>query len=162
MRVLPLILSLLASPAICGPLTGKSYIVELSSSQSASGYGDYLLPPLLQALAASDLVPHKVLGPGADVVVNVVTDSDVGRWAVQDGQKVWIYTIGATVGLSPEDYVIPFEGTPAFGVRARLETPNPDRPDEMDCLIQMATRTALRDYRPIGAEQVDGQSCLRR
>lgn len=158
--ILPFLL--LATPALAGPLTGKTYIVELSSAQSASGYGDYLLPPLLKALAASDLKPWKTLGPGADVVVNVLTDSDVGRWVGTGDAKAWIYTISATVGLSPESHAIPIEGTPAFGVKAVLETPNPDREDEMACLIDMATRTALRDWKPEGMEQVDGSSCLRR
>lgn len=161
MRRLPLLLALLPLPALAGPLTGTSYIVELSSSQSASGYGDDLLPPLLKVLGASDLTPWTTLGPGADIVVNVVTASDVGQWVGQGDDKVWLYTIRATVGLSPESYVIPFEGTPAFGVTASLMTPNPDRLDEMHCLIQMAALTALRDWQPQGAERVDGQACLR-
>lgn len=161
MRPILLPLLLLPLPALAGPLTGKTYIIELSSSQSASGYGDYLLPPLLKALAGSGMKPWKQLGPGADLVVNVVTDSDVGRWVGTGDAKAWIYTISATVGLSPEAYVIPVEGTPAFGVRAVLETPNPDREDEMACLIDLATRTALRNWKPEGMEQVDARACLR-
>lgn len=162
MRALLLPLLLLATPALAGPLSGKSYIVELSSSQSASGYGEYLLPPLLRALEASDLTPWTTLGPGADVVVNVVTGSDVGQWVKQGDQKVWLYTISATVGISPESYAIPYDGTPAFGVTVRLVTPNPDRVDEMDCLIDMGVKVALRDYQPAGALVVDGQSCARK
>jgi hypothetical protein len=150
----------LATPAAAGPLSGQSYIIEMSSSQSASGYGDYLLPPLMRALEASDLVLHRVLGPGADIVVNVVTDSDIGAW--MGNPPVWTYTISATVGLSPESYPMPYDGTPAFGVRADLRTPNPDRPDEMDCLIALAARTALANYRPTGILKTNGQSCLRR
>lgn len=156
----PLILTLLlATPAAATPLAGQSYIIELSSSQSASGYGDYLLLPLMRALRGSDMVPHRILGPGADIVVNVVTSSDVGAW--RGDPQVWTYTISATVGLSPESHAIPYDGTPAFGVRAVLQTPNPDRPDEMDCLIALATRTALANYRPTGILQTNGQSCLR-
>lgn len=161
MRAL-LLLALLPLPAFAGPLSGKSYIVELSSSQSASGYGDYLLPPLLKALEASDLKPWTTLGPGADVVVNVVTGSDVGQWVKQGDQKVWLYTISATIGVSPESYVLPYDGTPAFGVTVRLVTPNPDRVDEMDCLIDMGVKVALRDYQPTGALVVDGQACARK
>lgn len=162
-----LILSLLLLPlpgsALAGPLSGKSYIVEMSSSQSASGYADYLLPPLLKELAASDLKPWKTLGPGADVVVNVVTGSDVGRWVDQGGEEVWLYTVSVTVGLSPESYVIPYEGTPDFGIRADLLTPNPDREDELACLIRLATRTALANYRQGGGVlRTDGSACLRR
>lgn len=157
----PILLALLlATPAAAGPLSGQSYIIELSSSQSASGYGDYLLPPLMKAMEASDLVPHRILGPGADIVVNVVTSSDVGAW--MGDPPVWTYTISATVGLSPESYAMPYNGTPAFGVRAELRTPNPDREDEMNCLITLAARTAIVNYRPTGIVKTDGQSCLRR
>ena len=34
---------LLAAPATADTLKGKSYIIELSSSQYASGYGEYLV-----------------------------------------------------------------------------------------------------------------------
>jgi hypothetical protein len=149
----------LATPAAAGPLSGQSYIIEMSSSQSASGYGDYLLTPLIKVMEASGLVPHRVLGPGADIVVNVVTDSDVGAW--MGDPRVWTYTISATVGLSPESYAMPYDGTPAFGVRAVLQTPNPDRMDEMDCLISLAARTAIANYRATGILKTNGQSCLR-
>jgi hypothetical protein len=100
-------------------------------------------------------------GPGADLVVNVETGGDQGHWLGTGAAKRWLYTVTATVGLSPESYEIPYDGTPKFGVRATLETPNPDREDEMDCLISLAARTALRDYRDKGLEAVDGQHCLR-
>lgn len=160
MRHLALLLAaLLPAPALAGPLDGKTYIVELSSSQYDSGYGTYLLPPLVKALASSGMTDKR--GPGADVVVNIVTDSDVGRWVGSGAQRVWIYTISATVGISPESYAIPYEGSPAFGVRAVLQTPNPDRPDEMDCLIGLAARTAIASYRPTGILDTDGSACLR-
>lgn len=44
------------------PLDGKTYQIEMSSGQSKSGYGDYLLPPLLRVLAGSRLKPAKA-GP---------------------------------------------------------------------------------------------------
>lgn len=157
---IPLLFTLLATPTLAAPLDGKSYIIELSSSQYASGYGNNLLPPLVKALKSSGMSDKR--GPGADVVVNVQTDSDVGRWVTQNEQKVWIYAISATVGISPEAYAIPYEGTPAFGIRAVLQTPNPDRQDEMDCLIGLATRTALANYRPKGIFDTDGSTCLRR
>jgi hypothetical protein len=158
--ILPFLLALpAAADTLTGPLAGKSYIVELSSSQSASGYGEYLLPPLMRVLSTSGLRAQG--GPGADVVVNIVTDSDVGQWVKQGGEDVWLYTIAATVGISPESYVIPFEGTPVFGVRASLMTSNPDRQREWDCLIKLAARTALQNYRPEGLLGVDGQGCNR-
>ena len=160
MRLVPL-LCLIACPALANPLDGRSYIIEMSSSQMASGYAEYLLPPLLAVMGRSGLVPRN--GPGADVVVNVVTGSDVGQWVDQAGEKVWLFTISVTVGISPEAYVIPYEGTPAFGVRADLMTPNPDREDELACLIGLAGRTALANYREGGGVLVtDGGACLRR
>jgi hypothetical protein len=148
-----------AADSLTGPLAGKSFIVEMSSSQYASGYGAYLLPPLMQVLSTSGMRAQG--GPGADVVVNVVTDSDVGQWVKRGGEEVWLYTIAATVGISPESYVIPIEGTPVFGVKASLMTSNPDRQREWDCLIKLAARAALQNYRPEGLLAVDGQGCSR-
>ena len=77
------------------------------------------------------------------------------------GARVWLYTIAATVGISPESDAIPYEGTPAFGVRASLLTSNPDRQREWDCLITLAARTALQNCRPTGLLAVDGSPCSR-
>ncbi len=160
MRLIILAAIAFATAAGADPLTGKSYIIQLSSAQYGSGYGNYLLPPLTAALKGSGMKAKS--GPGADVVINVETASDVGRWVGTGANKVWLYTVSATVGISPEAYEIPYEGTPAFGITARLQTPNPDRQDEMDCLIKLATRTALKNYRPTGVFPVDGSSCARK
>lgn len=158
-RLAAAFLALATTQAHAGPLDGKSYIIELSSSQYGSGYGNYLLPPLAAAMARSDLRAQN--GPGADIVVNIQTASDVGQWLGKGTNRVWTYTLSITVGLSPETYVIPYEGTPAFGVTARLKTPNPDRDDELACLITLAARTALANYKPTGHFVTDGSSCLR-
>lgn len=158
-RLATALLALATTQAHAGPLDGKSYIIELSSSQYDSGYGNYLVPPLAKVMARSGLRAQN--GPGADIVVNIQTASDVGQWFVKGTNRVWTYTLSITVGLSPESYVIPFEGTPAFGVTARLKTPNPDREDELACLITLAARTALANYRPEGHLSTDGSSCLR-
>lgn len=157
---LALALSLLAAPAMADPLAGKSYIIQLSSTQYSSGYGEYLLPPLAKVMAQSGLKAKN--GPGADLVVNIEPDSDVGRWVGAGENRVWLYTISATVGISPESYMIPFDGTPVFGITASLQTPNPDRQDEMDCLITLAARTALKNYRPSGVFKTDGSACARK
>lgn len=153
-------LGLTTCPANAGPLDGKSYIIELSSSQYESGYGAYLVPPLASALAKSGMVARN--GPGADVVVNIVTKSDVGQWIGEGENREWIYTFDITVGISPESHSIPIDGTPVFGIRARLLTPNSDREDELVCLIKLAARTAVADYQPTGVFQTDGSSCLRK
>lgn len=159
MRALILLLALLPLPAFADPLTGKTYIIEMSSSQMASGYADYLIPPLAKALARSPMTAKN--GPGADVVVNIVTGSDVGRWVQTAQGRVWLYTISVTVGISPGETVLPHDGTPVFGARAELQTPNPDREDELRCLITLAARTALAEYRPKGQVKVDGAACAR-
>ena len=44
--------------------------------------------------------------------------------------QVWTYSISATVGLSPGNCAMPYHGTLAFGVRAVLQTLNPDCTDQ--------------------------------
>lgn len=159
MRALPLVALLLPLPAMASPLDGKSYIIELSSSQYDSGYGEYLVPPLTKALRPSGMTAKN--GPGADMVVNVVPESDVGKWVKTASGKQWLYTLSVTVGISPGETSLPYDGTPVFGVRASLLTPNADREDELSCLIGLAARTAVANYRPKGIVAVDGSSCLR-
>lgn len=150
----------LGVPAWAGPLDGKTYILELTSNQNTSGYGEYLVPALAGALDRAGLRPGT--GPGADVVVNIMPQSDVGQWVGTGAAREWLYTVDITVGISPESYVIPYEGTPVFGVRARLMTPNSDRTDELDCLTRLAVRTAVANYGKTGVLTTDGQSCLRK
>ena len=99
---LALALALLATQAAADPLSGKSYIIQLSSTQYSSGYGEYLLPPLAKVMQRSGLKAKN--GPGADLVVNVEPASDVGAWVGTGTNRVWLYTISATVGISPETY----------------------------------------------------------
>ena len=133
----------------------------MSSSQSASSYAAYLIPPLAREIEKAGLKPVKP-GPGADVVFNIVTHSDVGQWMETASGREWLYTLTITTGISPESYVIPFEGTPQFGVAVSLITPNADREDELACLIGLATREAIARYRPAGMIKLSGQSCLRK
>ncbi|MCB2125944.1 MAG: hypothetical protein H6897_15895 [Rhodobacteraceae bacterium] len=149
-----------ATPVGAGPLDGKRYMIELTSSQYGSGYGEYLVPPLAAALAKAGL--RTARQPPVDIIVNVVTGADVGRWVGTGASRQWLYTVTVTVGISPEAYVIPPDGTPAFGVRAKLVTPNPDREDELDCLIRLAARTAVANWRPTGMFGTDGSACRRR
>lgn len=148
------------TPATAGPLDGKTYIIELSSPQFSSGYGEILVPPLADALDAAGL--RQKGGPGADVVVNIVTEADVGQWMGTGDAREWIYTVDIMVGISPESYIIPYEGTPVLGVKARLLTPNSDRLDELECLTRLATRTVVANYGKTGILRTDGSSCLRK
>jgi hypothetical protein len=136
-------------------------MIQVSSSQSASGYGDYLLPPLMRVLGKSKLVPAR-MGTSPDVIFNIVTHSDVGQWMETADGRAWLYTVTITIGISPESYAIPYEGTPQFGVAASLVTPNGDREDELACMIDFAAREAIARYRPNGLIKLSGQSCLRK
>lgn len=153
------VLSILASTVLAGPLDGKKYIIQMSSSQVSSGYANYLVPPL--ASVFNDAGFRAMRGPGADIVVNIITHSDVGQWMTTPKGRKWLYTVTITVGISPENYDIPYEGTPKFGVAAALVTPNGDREDELACLIGLAARNAIEKYKAAGLIKVSGQSCLR-
>jgi hypothetical protein len=167
MRQIVLSAALLLSAGVTGqvhaasPLQGKNYIIHVSSTQSDSGYAAYLLPPMARAITRAGLKPAK-RGPGAELVFNVVTHSDVGQWMEVASGREWLYTVTITIGISPESYVIPYEGTPQFGVAVSLITPNGDREDELACLIELATREAIARYQPKGLIKLSGQACLRR
>jgi len=143
------------------PLKGKSYMLEMTSSQSATGLSEFYVPPMAKALDAAGLTPKSGLGPGADVIVNLVYTYDVGKWVETAGGREWLYTIRFTAGISPEAYVIPNDGTPQFGVEAALVTPNPDREDEWRCLIRLAVSEAAARYQKAGLIRISGQKCLR-
>lgn len=145
--------------ALAGSLVGKTYIIEMSSSQSASGYAEYLVPPMVRALDAAGLKSKN--GPGADLVVNLVTNSDVGQWIKTKSGREWIYTVRITAGISRPSYSIPYEGTPEFGAELTLLTPNSDREDELACMIRLAVKTAIAHYKPVGRYKASGQQCLR-
>jgi hypothetical protein len=159
LAVVAAVLLLFAPAALAGPLDGKKYIIQMSSSQMASGYANYLVPPLAKVF--DDAGFEAMRGPGADIVVNITTNSDVGQWVQTAKGKEWLYTVTITVGISPESYDIPYEGTPKFGVAASLVTPNGDREDELACLIGLAARSAIEKYKPAGSEKISGQPCLR-
>lgn len=142
------------------PLSPRKYIIQMSSSQVDSGYANYLVPPLAKVF--DDAGFSAMRGPGADIVVNIITDSDVGQWMDTAKGRVWLYTVKITVGISPENYDIPYEGTPQFGAELSLVTPNGDREDELACMIALAARTAIAYYQPKGLHRASGQQCLRR
>jgi hypothetical protein len=133
---------------------------EMTSSQSATGLSEFYVPPE-EALDAAGLKPKSGLGPGADVIVNLVYTYDVGKWVETADGREWLYTIRFTAGISPEAYFIPVDGTPQFGVEAALATPNPDREDEWRCLIKLAVSAAAAQYRTSGPIRISGQKCLR-
>ncbi len=148
-----------AVPAMAGALDGKTYILEMTSSQYDSGYANYLVPPMARALKKAGLTPK---APGADLVINIKTDNDVGQWMGVGAKRQWLYTNRLTIGISPADYVIPLDGTPRFGAEVTLVTPNGDRDDELVCQIELAVAAAVKNYRPNGLVKIDGKGCLRK
>ncbi len=142
---------------------GSSFIIQLKSSQFVSGYGNYLVPPLLRAFRKAGLRYDG--GADVDYAATVQTDSDVGKWvAIPDESTVWIYQRSVTVGLSPADVNIEPRGVlrPWFAVKVLLDTPDQDRVDELNCLIALATAELAYRYRKKGFIVVNGQGCLRK
>ncbi|MDJ0822151.1 MAG: hypothetical protein QNJ09_10145 [Paracoccaceae bacterium] len=142
---------------------GSSFIIQLTSSQFVSGFGDYLVPPLLRAFRKTGMRYNG--RANVDYAATVQTDSDVGKWvAAEDGSSVWIYRRSVTVGLSPADVNIEPKGVlrPWFAVKVVLDTPDQDRVDELNCLIALATAELAYRYKLKGLVKVNGSSCLRK
>lgn len=141
---------------------GRSFIIQLTSSQYSSGLGDYLVPPLEKAMLKTGL---KYRGDaGAEFAATVESRSDVGKWYGTGDERKWLYERLVTVGLSPADVDVEPEGklSPSFSVTVKLITPNEDRVDELDCLVALATRDLAARYVPKGNVLVNGQSCARK
>lgn len=139
-----------------------SFIIQVTSSQYASGLAEYLVPPLQKAFRKTGM--RYVGKPGAQFAATVETGSDVGKWYGEGADARWLYERYVTVGLSPAEADIEPEGrlTPYFSVTAKLVTPNEDRVDELNCLISLATRELAARYVPKGGVTVNGASCARR
>lgn len=156
----------MAPPAVADPSPDfprrSSYIIQLTSSQYASGFADYLVPPLQKAFRKTGM--RYVGGPAARYAATVETGSDVGRWYGTGADAQWLYERFVTVGLSPADADIEPQGklAPHFSITARLVTPNEDRVDELNCLIALATRELAARYVPKGHVTVNGASCARK
>lgn len=68
--------SLAQSPG--APPAGKSYIIEMTNSQVASGFANDLVPPLVAAIDATGL--KRTDGARADYVISISHNYDVGKW----------------------------------------------------------------------------------
>lgn len=165
--VIPVVTLLAAAlPAAADPSPDfprrSSYIIQLTSSQHASGFAEYLVPPLQKAFRKTGM--RYVGGPAVDYAATVETGSDVGSWYGTGSDAQWLYERHVTVGLSPADADIEPQGrlAPHYSVTARLVTPNEDRVDELNCLIALATRELAARYVPKGHVTVNGASCARK
>jgi hypothetical protein len=140
---------------------GRTYIIEMTSSQVASGYAEYLVPPLRKAFDAAGLVYRG--RAGSHFAATLSPTSDVGQWFGSGDGRRWLYARSVEVGLTPASQpATPPEGQPAFAVTARLITPDADRVDELNCLVALAVRTMAARYRLTGRVTVDGAVCLRK
>ena len=138
-----------------------TYVVHLTSSQFVSGFGEYLVPPLVKAFNKTGMTYNKDIE--ADYVVTVQTESDVGTWHGDGDEAVWLYRRTVSVGLSPADIDIEPQGQlrPSFSITTVLKTPDQDRVDELNCLISLATRELAARYQEKGHVFVDGSGCAR-
>lgn len=139
-----------------------SYIIQLTSAQYSSGFGEYLVPPLNKAFRKTGM--RYKGGPGADFAATVEAGSDVGNWYGKGDAATWLYERFVTVGLTPSDVDVEPEGRlkPRFSVTVKLITPNEDRVDELECLIALATRELSFRYQPAGHVTVNGKGCARK
>ncbi|HQU68707.1 MAG TPA: hypothetical protein PLI43_11000 [Albidovulum sp.] len=139
-----------------------SFIIQLTSSQYSSGFGEYLVPPLNEAFRKTGMRYEG--GPGADFAATIESGSDVGKWYGDGDAAKWLYERFVTVGLTPSDVDVEPEGrlAPRFSVTVQLITPNEDRVDELDCLIALATRELSFRYRAAGHVTVNGKGCARK
>ncbi len=166
------VLRLLIAASLAGPVAavaqqrgafpaGATYIIQLTGSQGASGLGEYLVPPLKQAMDRAGLV--YLGGPGVAYAATVQNAYDVGKWHGDGAGRRWLHTRTVTVGLTPAHMELERAGrlAPAFSVSATLITPDADRVDELNCLIALAARELKARYRPQGRVSVDGTACLR-
>jgi hypothetical protein len=166
-RVFPVAMVLAAAlPATADPSPDfphkASYIIQMSSSQYASGFAEYLVPPLRTAFRKTGM--RYTGGSAAQYAATVETGSDVGRWYETGAGAKWLYERFVTVGLSPAEADIEPQGklSPHYSVTAKLVTPNEDRVDELNCLIALATRELAARYVPKGHVTVNGASCARK
>ncbi|MDU8927780.1 hypothetical protein RXV86_10335 [Alisedimentitalea sp. MJ-SS2] len=139
----------------------NSFVIHLTSSQFASGYGEYLVPVLLKAFKRTGMAHAKTIK--ADYALTIEPGMDVGKWYERDGESVWLYRRTITIGLTPAEQDVEPEGrlAPGFAVTTVLLTPNADRDDEFKCLVSLTTRELAARYRPNGHVHVDGTGCAR-
>lgn len=152
---------LTAGPARAQFPAGRTYIIQLTSSQGSSGMGEYLVPPLKRAFDQAGLRYRP--DAGAEYTASVTNAYDVGKWHGAAGGRSWLHTRTVTVGLSPAGADIDKGNrmVPHFSVSARLLTADADRVDELNCLVALATRELVARYRPRGQATIDGSACRR-
>lgn len=147
-----------------GALAGKSYIVEMTNAQIASGFANDLVPPLVSALNTTGLKQKGGTGVGSDYVISISHDYDAGKWYGKGEHQAWLHTRIITVGITPANGDPWPQGkhSPAFGVSAELQTPDVDRVDELDCMIRGAVMEAAAKYQTSGRLRIYAAKCLRK
>jgi len=140
-----------------GAPVGRSYVVMMTQPQIASGLARYLVPPLVDALDRAGLVNAK--GPGAEWVVSVETSSDHGSWLGSGESRRWRHDRRVAVTFAPNEGFPRKSTTDGFTVDARVVTADPDRVDEYRCLVDLAVKTAMAEWRRSGRTEVRGVAC---
>ncbi len=138
---------------------GRSYVVMMTQAQIGSGLARHLVPPLTAALDRAGMVNAK--GPTAEWVVSVETSADDGGWLGSGESRRWRHKGTVSVTFAPNEGFPRKPETATFTVDAKIVTADPDRPDEYRCLVDLAVRTALAQWRRSGRIEVGGVECER-
>lgn len=140
-------------------LAGRTYVVQMTQPQVASGLAAHLLPPLTAAFARAGLVYRG--GPDAEWVATVDTSSDVGAWYGSGSARRWLYMREVLIDIGPQAAMEKRPYGSRRGVAARLRTPDEDRADEYACLVDLAVADIAAHGPPKGRRTVDGAACAR-
>lgn len=150
----------LASPpaeaADAGP-QGRSYVVMMTQSQISSGLVRDLLPPMVDALDRNGMTNAR--GPSAEWVVSVDGSFDHGAWLGSGESRRWRHTRTVSVTFAPNEGFPRKATTSTFTVDARVVTADTDRMDEFRCLVDLAVKTAMTQWKPSGRVAVAGVAC---
>lgn len=96
------------------PLDGQTFLIEISSSQSAIGRAADLLPSR-DPRPGGWGEPGKA-GPSADIVFNIITHTDIRPRMETEHGRAWLCEQTITTGIRPAPYVISVGATQQFCV----------------------------------------------
>lgn len=152
----PLLVVSPAGAAAGGP-QGRSYVVMMTQSQISSGLVRDLLPPMIDALDRAGMTNAQ--GPSAEWVVSVESSFDHGAWLGSGESRRWRHTRTVSVTFAPNEGFPRRSATPTFTVDARVVTADTDRADEFRCLVDLAVKTAMKQWKASGRVPVAGVAC---
>lgn len=136
---------------------GRGYVVMMTQPQIASGLARHLVPPLTDALDRSGMINAK--GPTAEWVVSVDSAADDGAWLGSGESRRWRHERTVSVVFAPNRGFPRSPDVPTLTVAAKVVTADPDRTDELRCLVDLAVKTAFARWSPSGRLAVHGVAC---